>query len=283
MFAAEPAPASSKKFLVDRNQISAQGVQGLIQIENPINDKNSFAVMFSSKSSNTTTKRRRRDSNGSPENASDAECSSGTFEFDMEIVRDSESTSRRRGNKRSLQASNSDSCADPSIEMNTPSHGGPVHVEQCANPAEEHRPLIPIPETDADVSDDSFRTMADTMFSNGSGQVLTNRTIVFSLLIGTVGFVCSTLFLGMGISNAVNDSEVLFTIQADEITQDFERTFKQYITAARWVHHACSNVDMTRAQFRELYDYITLDLELEVRDITIFQKLHCVKYRLCTN
>jgi hypothetical protein len=112
----------------------------------------------------------------------------------------------------------------------------------------------------------SERTMASTVSSSIS-DMLPNRTLLFAIILATIGFFVSTLFLGFGISAAVSEQQKLFQIRATEVSLDFQAAWEDYETSSRWLHQACGMHPngITQDDFLSIYQYATTNLEVKVR------------------
>ena len=121
--------------------------------------------------------------------------------------------------------------------------------------------------TSNDDDDDNFSVISSSATSNKTlNALIVNRSIIFSLLVGVIGFLVSTFFLGFGISQAVHEQESLFYVHGQAAAIGLQRTWKDYESAARWIHQACTmqNNNITHNQFRDIYEYFTYGLEINV-------------------
>ncbi len=197
------------------------------------------------------------------QDAASVGASVGTFEFEMDVVRDSQQQrQKRRGRRSILGAGIIDHCDSSADDQK--SH------EELTSMKEDHDSNNPHREkgshsTEHDASDRSFSFQTNsTGSSSGLSSILPNRTISLSMIIGLLGIVSSTLFLGFGIDRAVDDQDVLFSIRAHELGQEFNRTWNEYILAALWVNQACSFNPMTRNEFKRVFHFVNSHVDVEV-------------------
>ena len=132
------------------------------------------------------------------------------------------------------------------------------------NRAQIHPKLLPIlPLTrDAEHGNDNSSSDEDSFYSTQKS--FHKKTFIFTLLIGTVGFLASSLFMGFGISSETNQQEVKFQIRADEFRHDFVMAWEDYETASRWLHQACAQQNISRQDFVDIYEYLTTGLVVQV-------------------
>ena len=91
--------------------------------------------------------------------------------------------------------------------------------------------------------------------SNGSSPVY-ERSTLFCALIVLMGTFASSLFLGLGISWAVQEQQSDFELQAIKFTNELEASWADYLVECLWIHEACRSREKTRLQFRELFEYL---------------------------
>ena len=201
-------------------------------------------------------------------NSHDAENASvATFEFDMDVVRDSDQSKKRRSIKRGfLSIGIADQC-DSSGRDRQPH--GMLHSMR-----EDHDSDAVVSGTaphDSEPSDrhNSYRSSGSTFSSLSS--ILPNRTVGLSILIGLIGLLSSTLFLGFGIAKAVHEENGVFEIRAREVTQEFNSTWDDHIKAASWVYASCAFHNITREEFSHLYYYLTNDDNVQVSPSTVIE------------
>jgi hypothetical protein len=117
----------------------------------------------------------------------------------------------------------------------------------------------------------------DSVSSGGFGQLLPNRTTLFAGLVVTIGTVAAMLFLGFGVSGAVREQQIQFDLRAGELMSEIQAAFADYETASLWVHEACRSGQITRAEFRNVYEYMVhggLEVEVCVVLCYVCQELH---------
>lgn len=216
----------------------------------------------------------RRPATSTSNHQSNADSSSvGTFEFDnIGVVRDSSRTPRRRGRKSSADERDL-STAGPQ----TSKQEGNVQArlgERDSLLDDNGEPLLPADDSsDYDTSgldrsdrwfNASHRTGGSSL-SSGLSNLLPTRTIALAVLIGTAGLVASTLFLGFGIENSVEDQENLFRIRANRLNADFSRAWDEYMVAALWAYQACTmQMGVTRESFSQIYQYAQSHVDIHV-------------------
>ena len=104
-----------------------------------------------------------------------------------------------------------------------------------------------------------------TSLDNSDTQEVTKasrRTWFIALLVVLLGAACSAFFVYFAIASAQTAQEDQFDRHATDLCNKIESSFKDYETAAAWIHETCRNwrnQDFTREDFRVLYDYITYD------------------------
>jgi hypothetical protein len=81
-----------------------------------------------------------------------------------------------------------------------------------------------------------------------------NRTTVFSFLVVTIGTIASMLFLAIGISGAVREQQIQFDLRAEELMIEIQAAFADYETAGLWLHQSCRSGQITREEFRNVYE-----------------------------
>lgn len=106
---------------------------------------------------------------------------------------------------------------------------------------------------------------SDSISSGSFSAWIPNRTLVISTMVGIVGFLGSTLFLGLGITAAVGEQETLFQIRALELVATLETAWGDYETASRWLHQACGSHPISRNDFSHIFEYLTAGVEVQVR------------------
>ena len=104
---------------------------------------------------------------------------------------------------------------------------------------------------------ESAPPIADT--PSTSTQHHPNRIWIIVTLIVFLGCAASGAFLGIGVSSAVKDQKDQFQRSATDLVAKIEGAWEDYVHAASIIHGRCRNRDFTRADFRDLYEYITAD------------------------
>jgi hypothetical protein len=90
------------------------------------------------------------------------------------------------------------------------------------------------------------------------------RSLILTILVGFLGGVSAAMFVGFGIASANAKQEQSFHHLAEEFALQVHAAWVDYETATRWVHQSCAFQNVTRDEFRDLYEYITVSLEVEV-------------------
>jgi signal transduction histidine kinase/CheY-like chemotaxis protein len=80
---------------------------------------------------------------------------------------------------------------------------------------------------------------------------------VFLVLTILVGVFASSLFLSLGIITTGNQVDEHFTRRATELVREIEGAWDDVETKALWLHDTCRPRDITRTQFREVYELIS--------------------------
>jgi hypothetical protein len=106
---------------------------------------------------------------------------------------------------------------------------------------------------------------SDSVSSTGLSQLAPHQATIFTFLVVTIGTIASMLFLGFGISGAVREQQIQFDLRAGEIMTEIQAAFVDYETASMWLHASCRSRRITRAEFRNMYEYMVHGgLEVEV-------------------
>jgi signal transduction histidine kinase/CheY-like chemotaxis protein len=90
-------------------------------------------------------------------------------------------------------------------------------------------------------------------FFRGSQRAWAKVILVMTL---SVGVFASALFLSLGIITTRHQMDEHFTRRATELVKGIEGAWDDVDTKALWLHAACRPRDITRSQFRELYELI---------------------------
>ena len=193
------------------------------------------------------------------------ESSVTTFEFDnMDVVRDAQPRQRRRRNSRPASIQEGLSSSTRRLQTHTGWNGN----EECDHDGE---PLLRTRQSsgchDLDLSQretvDSFH-IGSASETSGFSRILPNRTIMLSSVIATVGLIASTLFLGFGISNAVDDQGKLFAMRATSLSLEIKQAWDAYTTAALWIYEACTVQPISRENFSNVFYFAKSHLDIEV-------------------
>ena len=190
------------------------------------------------------------------------ESSVTTFEIEnMDVVRDAQPRERRRRNSRPSSIREALSCSDRQLQSDIWCNGH----EQCDHDGE---PLLRTRQfSGSHCLDESHREsfqIGSASEASGFSKVLPNRTVVLACVIATVGLVTSTLFLGFGIANAVDDQGKLFAMRATSLSLEIKQTWDAYTTAALWIYEACTVQPISRENFSTIYQYARSHLDIEV-------------------
>jgi hypothetical protein len=79
---------------------------------------------------------------------------------------------------------------------------------------------------------------------------------VLSLLIACLGLAASCGFLFAGVRSSYREQLEQFDRASDDTVRRFRAAFQTYITAASLVHNRCRSRNVSRREFRELYEYV---------------------------
>lgn len=102
----------------------------------------------------------------------------------------------------------------------------------------------------------------ETSATGGSAsfkQAVSNRTYHIAIFVLLIGTLASGAFLYLGIGNSKALSKDQFDRQSTELVQELESAWHDYETAGLWVHEACRSRDVSRSQFRILYEHLIAD------------------------
>ena len=97
-----------------------------------------------------------------------------------------------------------------------------------------------------------------TTMSGGSSRHLSRIWVIVSLIV-VLGCAASAAFLTIGVTSAIKEQEDQFERSASDLVSKIESAWEDYVHAASIIHGRCRRRDFTRADFRELYEYITSD------------------------
>jgi hypothetical protein len=87
-----------------------------------------------------------------------------------------------------------------------------------------------------------------------SKQNIHNKTILSIVFILFIGCAASAAFLGISITSAKSNQQ--FNHRARALVTEIEASWGDYENAGLWIHEACHYRNITRQEFRELYEYI---------------------------
>jgi hypothetical protein len=91
-----------------------------------------------------------------------------------------------------------------------------------------------------------------------------NRSAVVSTSVAIFGILAAGLFLGFGISASNREQERRFELVATTLAVEFQLAWNDYETASGWLHQACQFHPIDRSDFRNIYEYLTASLEVQV-------------------
>lgn len=79
-----------------------------------------------------------------------------------------------------------------------------------------------------------------------------------------LGAISASMFMAFGISSAQNSAKQDFHHLAEELALQVTATWDDYETASRWIHQACVYTNTSRQDFRHLYEYMDVGLDVMV-------------------
>jgi hypothetical protein len=91
-----------------------------------------------------------------------------------------------------------------------------------------------------------------------------NRSALVSASVALFGILAAGLFLGFGISGSNREQERRFELVSSTLAVEFQLAWNDYETASRWLHQACQFHTINRSDFRNIYEYLTASLEVQV-------------------
>jgi hypothetical protein len=91
-----------------------------------------------------------------------------------------------------------------------------------------------------------------------------NRSAAVSASVAIFGILAAGLFLGFGISASNREQERRFELVATTLAVEFQLAWNDYEVASRWLHQACQFHPIDRSDFRNIYEYLTASLEVQV-------------------
>lgn len=93
-----------------------------------------------------------------------------------------------------------------------------------------------------------------------------NRTVIVSAGIAIFGILAGSFFLSYGIASSNSSQERRFRLIANEIATEFELAWEDYVNAAKWLHQACQYHPINRTDFQDIFEHLTYDLDVQVRN-----------------
>lgn len=103
----------------------------------------------------------------------------------------------------------------------------------------------------------------ETVPSSSNSELFSSRSLILTILVGLLGGVSAAMFVGFGIAASNAKQEQAFHHLAEEFALQVHAAWIDYETSSRWVHQACAFQNITRHEFRDLYEYISISLEVE--------------------
>jgi signal transduction histidine kinase/CheY-like chemotaxis protein len=100
----------------------------------------------------------------------------------------------------------------------------------------------------------SVSSSSSTEFFCGSQRAWAKIFLMLSIFVGVFA---SALFLSLGIITEGNQVDEHFTRRATELVREIEGAWVDVETKALWLHDTCRPRDITRTQFREVYELIS--------------------------
>jgi hypothetical protein len=97
-----------------------------------------------------------------------------------------------------------------------------------------------------------------------SANSISRRALILTAAVGLLGALSAAMFISFGLVSSANEQEQRFHHLAEEMALQVDAAWSDYESAARWLHQACAFQNISRQNFRDLYEYMTLDLEVEV-------------------
>jgi hypothetical protein len=92
-----------------------------------------------------------------------------------------------------------------------------------------------------------------------------DRTTVIAILVVLIGFIAAAIFVGYGTHSAISQQEVKFRFRAEELAFELEGAWDEYESASRWLFQACGTHNISRHDFVDIYEYLTVTgLDVEV-------------------
>lgn len=92
------------------------------------------------------------------------------------------------------------------------------------------------------------------------------RTLILTAVVAFLGAASAGMFIAFGMTAAGNEEQQRFHHLAEELALQVEAAWGDYETASRWLHQACAFQNITRQEFRDLYQYMTVSLDVQVGD-----------------
>ena len=91
------------------------------------------------------------------------------------------------------------------------------------------------------------------------------QSYFFTILVALMGVVSAAMFMSFGITAAVEKAEQDLHHVGEEMSLQLLAAWDDYEMGLRWLHQACYNKNVSREDFRDLYEYISHSLDVQVR------------------
>lgn len=86
-----------------------------------------------------------------------------------------------------------------------------------------------------------------------------------TILVALLGAFSAAIFMGFGMTSAIDEVSNDFHHSAEEIALQLAATWDDYEMGSRWLHQACHRQNISRQHFRDLYTYMNVSLNVQVR------------------
>jgi hypothetical protein len=101
--------------------------------------------------------------------------------------------------------------------------------------------------------------------ASGAAHDSAKQSCFFTILVACMGVASAAMFMSFGITSAINKASQDFHHVADEISLQLVAAWDDYEMGSRWLHQACHNKSISREGFRDLYEYMAVSLQVQVR------------------
>ena len=115
------------------------------------------------------------------------------------------------------------------------------------------------------ISIESHSTEATQKSKPDAIKASVKQSYFFAILVALMGVVSAAMFMSFGITAAMEKAEQDLHHVGEEMSLQLLAAWDDYEMGLRWLHQACYNKNVSREDFRDLYEYISHSLDVQVR------------------